>query len=420
MEKQSLTLPGWMLCRTRVFGGGVFTLLGLVILTVCLSRTFSGEPGALFLLIYGLPSLFWGTWSILPLFIKFHFVPESIALTLGEKTIRRIPLKKLGMIFAMEWYFKGPVRMAGISLLSPEEITALRENKLKRGYFTKDELAFRKRKSGWEQVFRAEYLYSRAQWDSLKPWKRDILWLEWDSDLLAVLRQLYPQVPYERLERKDNLGVSDVWTDGNRLEFSRARGADPKTEIAAAVGLLAVLGGFWVILLVFRLWAFVPALVFLCLLIALTLVVCWGESDLFCLSEQGIRILRGRRELAAIPAEDIQAILRCDRVDTFGTAPSDDRCLVVALCGPQELLQREIHSMCRTGQQRQLLTYICNVPGWEQRALARYCTRWWKKSAVKDPDLYIMAWNPGREQVLRELYPHAEFLDVSFEQFTRF
>jgi hypothetical protein len=59
---------------------------------------------------------------------------------------------------------------------------------------------------------------------------------------------------------------------------------------------------------------------------------------------------------------------------------------------------------------------MTEIPGWEQRALFRFCTRLGRKARVKNADCQMLRWNLQREETLHRLYPDAEWIDLTPEK----
>lgn len=397
---------------------GVICAVGLVCACLFAYSIFSDEPSERILGLFMIPPaaffLMLGGAQLLQLVEKVHLVPQGIAVTLWGRTLVLYPIEEIGMFFAAEWWEKGWVRVLGVSTHTPEEITQLREMQLQKGIFTRDELKFRKRVSDWQQLFRQEYLLKRARLAWVTLWKQDILWLGLTPDNLAMLRYFYPEVSWEYLRRKeDRIGNVLDWKDRDSVVFPRARGSEPKTQQATMI-CFAI---FMIPMLIAAL--FIDGLEMLSMLVVefglilgILLSLSRGDSDMFHLSAAGIRIMRGKEEHAAMFAEEIRTILKCEGggvVGEFGGLS-----MVISTVTAEELIRRSLVSA-----QPLCGELSGEIPGWEKRALIRICTQLVTKAKSKNADCQVMSWNSQREQSLRELYPNAEWIDLTPEKLYR-
>lgn len=393
---------------------GMVCAIGIVCAWVSVHLLLSDNPAERVLsIVMILPALFFlvlGGSQLLQLAKKIHLVPQGIAVTLWGRTLVRYPIEEIGMFFAVEWWEKGWVRVLGVSTHTPEEITQIREIQLQKGIFTRDELKFRKRVPDWQQIFRQEYLLKRGKSAWLMPWKQDILWLGLTPDNLAILRHFYPEVSWEYLCRKeDRIGNVLDWKDKETTVFSRARNSTPQTEkiILACLGIL--------IMPFFLLALFAGGVPTLCIMLCefgaiLGILFCFGQgdSDMFYLSAAGIRIMRGKQEHAAMFAADIRTIIKCEGNSALGEIGGLS--MMVSTASPEELIKRAVAAGENAGS-----AVMTEIPGWEQRALFRFCARLGRKARAKNSDCQMLSWNLQREETLRRLYPDAEWIDLTPE-----
>lgn len=393
---------------------GMLCAIGVVCAWVSVHLLLSDNPAervlSVAMILLALFFLTLGGSHLLQLAKKVHLVSQGIAVTLWGRTLVRYPIEEIGMFFAIEWWEKGWVRLMGVGIHTPEEIALLREKQLQKGVFTRDELKFRKRVPDWQRIFRQEYLLKRGKSAWMMPWKQDILWLAFNPDNAALLRYLYPQVPWEYLRRRDDW-IADryAWKDRDPVVFPRARGSEPKTQQATMI-CFAI---FMIPMLIAAL--FIDGLEMLSMLVVefglilgILLSLSRGDSDMFHLSAAGIRILRGKQEYAAMFAGEIRTILKCEGggiVGEFGGLS-----MVVSTVTAEELIQRSLVSA-----QPLCGELSGEIPGWEKRALIRLCTQLVTKAKSKNADCQVMSWNSQREQSLRELYPNAEWIDLTTE-----
>ena len=93
-----------------------------------------------------------------------------------------------------------------------DELAEKREQQLLKNWFSKDEVPLRKRKVGWRETFANEYLLKVAVWNIFALWRPNgLIILPPDTTLLAVLRKLYPQLPYYNFSTngRDRMRVVD-------------------------------------------------------------------------------------------------------------------------------------------------------------------------------------------------------------------
>ena len=79
-----------------------------------------------------------------------------------------------------------------LSIWDVEELAKRRERVLQKGIFTRHDLPFLKRSAGWQERLAREYLMNPRQILRNHP----ILWLPFDPVLVIYLRRMYPQLPY--------------------------------------------------------------------------------------------------------------------------------------------------------------------------------------------------------------------------------
>lgn len=386
------------------FGGAAAWIAVLLFLSESPGEWFLGMPLLLVAGVY----LMAGISGLMELMKKVHLVPQGIAVTMRGKTIAQYPVEEIGMFFAVEWWEKGWVRILGISRQTPEEITGMRERQLQRGVFTRDELKFRKRDPNWQRTFRQEYLLKRGRLAWLMPWKKDILWLELTPDNIAMLRYWYPEIPWEYLRRKDDeIGAIHAWEDSNPMVFSRARNAAPKNEKIS----MAVFAAAMIVLVL--LTAFVDDLQLLSLLVVefglifgILIYAGRGDSDMFYLSQTGIRIKRGAKEHAAFFAQDIRTFLKYEGGGVVGEFGG--KSILVSTMTTAELAQQWAMT-----DGSGLSAATKEIPGWLERQLFWFCAKRGRKARENNSACQSLSWNSGREQTLRKLYPDAVWIDLT-------
>ena len=408
-EYECITLPLGKYRLNSILIGGLLAFCTLCFVIGGLATVFGSPMTALFIILLGVPYGMLALPLLLNIWIKIRLFPQGIAITLGNKTLMQYPREQIGMFCTVEWWEKGWCRMMGISTHSPEELTALREQELQKGVFTRQEVKFRKRVENWQGLFREEYLVRRARALLLAPWKTDILWLDLNPEVQALLRHLYPEIRWENLRRKWDMSHKNTeWSDKDSMAFTRTGGPGNEKDmmillmvfVAIPLILMTVFDGLELMIL--------PA-GFFCVLIGIMAWLCRGESDVFCLSSTGIRIMRRKQEHAVLFASDIRTVIKCEcstMVGEFG-----GHAVIVSTASAKELAQRGLQLMDPS-----CAGAMVNIPGWERAALYRMCMQTGRKAKMKDGDCQILRWNQQREQTLRELYPQAEWIDVTVQE----
>lgn len=236
-----------------------------------------------------------------------------------------------------------------LSVWNVEELAERREKILQRGHFTRQDLPFMKKNPDWQERFAREYLLNPKEMLRNSP----ILWLTFDPVVVVYLRRLYPQLPYVDL-RNRMMGRATVM---------------PSNQIPLT-------GGY------------------------------------YRMDEEGIHILGelGKRELRCIPAERIKTILRVDRFVSVSKSEPVYGCYLVA----SELHLEELaYRGKRKGGQKWKRKIIDELPEAEEMYAAEFhfsgLFTWNWRTAT---DCHI-SYTPEKEILLRQLYPHAQWVDYS-------
>ena len=132
----------------------------------------------------------------LQLFAQLHLVPEGIAITLGRKTVGLYPAETIGLLCGVIHYSKSTqTPLLAVCKDTAAGIAARREAQLRRNPYYRGNIPYRKRRADWQEKFISEYMTRRviAYGFTLR---RDILWLDWSAERLAVLQELYPHTTW--------------------------------------------------------------------------------------------------------------------------------------------------------------------------------------------------------------------------------
>lgn len=339
---------------------------------------------------------------------------ETAGVTLtffGKKRIL-LAADKIKLFSVASWVHRGArICTLAISSYSQEELTRLHEERLRRNVFSRGELPFIKRTVGWELQFAREYLLRRARWSDCFSRKQDILWICWDTEIMALLRQHYPQVPWLMAVNTDEKAQRD-WKDEDPLLFPRGR-REEKTQAMLAVMFVVMLAAFLLLVVAApdSLTAFLVAFSVLLLLTGLLFWLCRREWDTVRLSPEGIYITDWRKKAAMVPAEEIRTVICGKEYGITGSAY-----LAITDLTPEELTALELERMSRTKKGRLQRDAFSQLPDWKTRFAARYCNRTVENWGWNARHLVVMLHNAEREKTLRELYPNAQWLNAAVDE----
>lgn len=347
--------------------------------------------------------------SVLQCLIWVHFVPEGIALTLGRHTLRRMPIGEVRLACRVQSRTKTSCATRVLfTSHTMDALTALREKRLYQNPYMRSSIQYRKRRPGWERQFAAEYLHSKnrnMEFGFLTP---GMLWLDDLPELEAILETMYSAHP---IIREDFIEPSTTtlipWTDKDRLHFCRGTVKAAERAITGAVSTLFILSPLLPILIPEALGAIVPAVLLSAMFLTLW-ILSQEEYDVVHPEPEGIRVTRGRRTLAALPADQIRVILRAE----MPTLNDPHGPLVVTTLTPAEVVEREAARLRRTEWGRRLLASWQQLPGWEERLFVRTCCRLPDLRNPQSRGILVMANVSNRADTLEELYPNARRIRV--------
>lgn len=277
-------------------------------------------------------------------------VPEGIQIRMFGREIQQIPVSCIKLICGVG--DDGSQNLC-LSIWGVEELALRREEILRKGYFSRQDLPFRKQREGWRERFAREYLL-KPKWSILNlHTNTPILWLPFDPVVVIYLRRLYPQLPYVDLRSNLTGRMHAQLPDQIPFYFERYR-AD----------------------------------------------------------EEGLHIYRDRNrlEIRCIPAAQIKTIVRVDRF-TAGSKvePSYGIYLVVSQLSVEGLAARGRQK----GRHKWKGKLIDCLPETQEMYAAEFHFSWffswnWEKST----DCHVK-YTPETEALLRKLYPHAQWVDYS-------
>lgn len=349
-----------------------------------------------------------------------ELAPEEVRVRLFGCKIFSLPADELaGLYIAWVRVKFGHGWQIGLSDHSIPELAQLQEQRLAKGIFTRNELPFMKRSGDWQRKFAEQYLLRDARREQLffhgvkKPGKvqrKGILWLGWSEDLLALLRYMYPYVPVETVPCKEAQWSCHNGKDKDPTRFCRGfeniKNATPVWVLAAFLAIICL----WPLLLLF-LWPADPGMwsveigycVLMPAMMGPALLYGWQDSDIFTLTQEGISIERGKRK-EFFPASGIFAILSRPKE----TGKGDIR---ICLADRQTCIDRQILWLQKRKNRRLWLQAIRQLPDWEHWLMVGYCTRSRWNLGKKQAPVQRILYTPQREQMLRQLYPDALWLE---------
>lgn len=361
----------------------------------------------LILCVFGLVFLCFGVLNLIQCFLWVHFVPEGVAVTLGSRTLHRIPAEQLRLVCQVQGLGKSSnITRTVLSRRPVEELAALREKQMARNFYMRSNIPVRKRKPDWQQKFVAEYLSRRFDHVLVGYLDPNLLWLEHMPELDAVLEAMYGHLDIPRMDFPVPVRTSS-WTDPEPRHFCRGCHKPGSRDTLQFVCFIFILSPL--VLFVIPLSGLPVAAVMLGLVSVIALLV-WlldrGSYDVIHLEDDGIRVTAGNRVLRTIPASDFRFIVRCDSYNAlFGRG-----FLAVSDRSPEEVVAREAARMERSARGRRILAAWRQLPGWEERLMVRACCRALDLAGCRARDVQLMANVPRRTEMLQSLYPDIRWI----------
>ena len=360
---------------------------------------------------FGLMFILLGLGCLISALARMHLVPEGIAWALGKYALRQIPREEVKCFCIAAQYSKhGLVYRLGISCKDIADLARLRENQLLRNPYMRTTVPRIKASPGWQQKFAGEYIKKKAVWNLIGILGRHIIWNAYSPELQALLKMEYPEVEtHIFLERYTPYGTK--WVDRDPRRFCRGRAKETDKFGVTFLCMAIMVSPLLLILCVGEtLLAALPLMLCFGLIIGLSWYFSRGEYDVVHLSEDSIRIMRGKREYSHISREQIRRIIHVNN----GMESSSEGYLAVTALNPEQILDKEMTALSRTGNGRILLNAWQQATGWEQRLVARHCAKRISQWGLNSKDYLIMCCTPQRIQTLREMYPEVEWIDVAF------
>lgn len=369
---------------------------------------------SILLCLAGIPFLITGVGCLALLFLRMYLVPEGIAWTLGSYTLRRIPVEEVKFWCIGAQYSKnGPIYRLGISRKDIFQLARMREVQMLRNPYMRTTVPRVKRLPLWQEKFAGEYIRKKAQTNVVGLLGRNIVWNAYTPEFMALMKTAYPHVKTYTFPVKHTPHTSQ-WVDRDTDRFCRG-----KCKETDKPGVMMA----WVIFTISPL--LLVAIVGEPLLMALLPVSCFGlifgilwyllrgEYDVVQLEESGIRVMRSGREYSSLPREEIRTLVHV----VNGVLGSDSEgFLAVTGFTPEQVREKEMAAMNRTENGRMLLEAWKQTPGWEQRLFSRHCANKIHQWGLNSKEYITVYATAQRIQTLREKYPEAEWIDVSFDR----
>lgn len=284
----------------------------------------------------------------MPLYCYMSAGEQNIEIFLFGRMIRQIPISQIKLICAVGNEMNHNLC---ISTLEVEALARRREEALKKGVFTKDELPFRKRRAGWQERFAKEYLL-RPRWRDCRVRAEDIIiWLNIDIISILYLRSRYPHIPYLNLAD----GVTERYCPG-----------EPDLLLGTLNSRVA------------------------------------PDSD-------GLHILKRKQQIGFVPAEEIQAVFRVDSFISRGRNTSlNTPYLIVSTLSVEEIAQRGEKVWGKKWRK----PLIAALPQAQEVGASVYLEQAILFGSLKEK-LYPIYYTRSYEQKLRQSFPNAQWVDIS-------
>ena len=411
-KKPSLSIP---YCRHRWLTGptGLLMAAGGLWILLLFPESFQRESLWMILLLLGFPllcvvemTLFGGKMALEAL-LMIHFVPEGIAVTLFGKNLRLYPAEDLRLCCISR---TPNFHWIGISTLDLEQLARRREQRLRKSRMYKSSVDYKMTSPGWMAAFARDQLRTEAGKAICFPLGGKFLWIEYTPERRGFLRAMYPGLPWFTGEQPQQR--PSPWTDRNEYVFCRGL-CNPGGKLALAFVCLIFSVPFWLIALVLPkgpgndLPLILMAAAGMTALFGILWQIGKKDYDEFWACPDRLRITRGSRELEAIPAEEVQTVFR-GRV-YHKTALQEY--LAVSRLTESEMAEK-IAGKCRSREEKLLLKVCRQLPNSDRLVIAWYAGRWMNAGVFDLPFSQKLALTARREQILRERYPNAVWIDL--------
>lgn len=411
-KKPSLSIPyqqhRWMIGPT-----GLLMAVGGLWILLLFPESFQGESFWTILLLLGFPLLcvvgmtLFGMKMALEALLMVHFVPEGIAVTLFGKALRLYPVEDLRLCCVSR---TPNFHWIGISMLDLEQLARRREQKLRKSWMYKSSVDYKMTSPGWMAAFARDQIRGESRKAMAVPSGKGFFWIEYTPERRGFLRAMYPGIPWFTTEQTQQR--PSPWTDRNEYVFCRGL-CNPGGKLGLTFVCAIFSVPFWLIALVIPKGAGNDVPLILMAAVGMTALfgILWqiGKKDYdeFWAYPDRLRITRGKRELEVIPAEEVRTVFR-GRV-YHKTALQEY--LAVSRLTERELAEK-IVGKCRSREEKLLLKACCQLPDSDRLVIAWYAGRWMTAGVFDLPFSQKLALTARREQILRQRYPNAVWIDL--------
>ena len=411
-NKPSLSIPyhqhRWMTGPT-----GLLMAVGGLWILLLFPESFQGESFWTILLLLGFPLLcvagmtLFGMKMALEALLMVHFVLEGIAVTLFGKTLRLYPVEDLRLCCVSR---TPNFHWIGISMLDLEQLARRREQRLRKSWMYKSSVDYKMTSPGWMAAFARDQIRGESHKAMAAPLGKDFFWIEYAPERRGFLRTMYPGLPWFTTEQTQQR--PSPWTDRNEYVFCRGL-CYPGGKLGLTFVCAIFSVPFWLIALVIPKGAGNDVPLILMAAVGMTALfgILWqiGKKDYdeFWAYPDRLRITRGKRELEVIPAEEVRTVFR-GRV-YHKTALQEY--LAVSRLTERELAEK-IVGKCRSREEKLLLKACRQLPDSDRLVIAWYAGRWMSAGVFDLPFSQKLALTARREQILRQRYPNAVWIDL--------
>ena len=338
----------WLESNISPFALMLWMMLWIIALCVVVAVFALPDGMLLAITVFGTVCLF--AVMAVPGLYSMVLFPEGAQIRFCNQVIRQIPVSELKLICGVGEF---KTHFLCLSPWSIEELAQRREERMKKGVFTKHDLPFIKRSPEGERRLAKEYLL-KGVW-RLPKFRTEIavLRMPFDPVVAIYLRRMYPQLPYLDL-RSGGANPFSMYS-ANQIPFTNYR---------------------------------------------------------YRLDEAGIHVLEefGKNERRCFQPQQIKTIFRLDRfVQMSNTEPGYGKYLVVSELELGELARRGK----KKGWEKWKKQIIAQLPEAEEMYATEFhfsgfFIRNWRTAT----DCHF-AHTPELEQQLRNLCPHARWVDYS-------
>lgn len=127
---------------------------------------------------------------LIPLGMRIRVNEKAVSVQYFGIPLRSIPLAQIKSIYLTEGYGDQGLCLCTQSM---EEAAACREKALLRQPYYRSGLTYRKSRPGWEMTFAKEHFSKLWRKFFLNLQHREGVWIEFDTTILPVLRQIFPE-----------------------------------------------------------------------------------------------------------------------------------------------------------------------------------------------------------------------------------